>query len=157
MKPARLLAVAVAGSLCATAFAAGPFDAFKGKAKPGLYEYKIEMDMGNMPGMPPGMGKQSHTMQHCLTPEDLDKGQMNKGGRDGKMPQDCAVKNFKMSGNNASYTMECTGQHKMVMDANITFQGDGFKMDNKMTMDQGGKMITMNQKMESHYIGECKK
>jgi hypothetical protein len=30
-------------------------------------------------------------------------------------------------------------------------------MDNKMTMNQGGKMMTMSQKMESHYIGECKK
>jgi hypothetical protein len=94
MKPKHVLAIAVVGSLCTAVFAAGPFDAFKGKVKPGLYEYKIEMDMGNMPGMPPGMGKQSHTMQHCLTPEDVDKGQMNKG-RDGKAPQDCEVKNFK--------------------------------------------------------------
>lgn len=156
MKPQHLLAIAAVGSLCTAAVAAGPFDAFKGKVKPGLYEYKMEMDMGNMPGMPPGMGKQSHTMQHCLTPEDLDKGQMNKG-RDGKMPQDCEVKNFKMSGNNASYTMECKGQHPMVMDANIVLQSDGFKMDNKMTMTQGGKPMTVTQKMESHYIGECKK
>ena len=53
-----LLAVACAASFSLAATAAdNPFEAFKGKMKAGLYEYKIDMDMGQMPGMPAGMGK----------------------------------------------------------------------------------------------------
>jgi hypothetical protein len=63
-----------------------PSIAFKGKVKEGMYEYKMEMDMGQMPGLPPGMGKQSCTMQHCVTAQDIEKGRMGKG-RDGKMPR----------------------------------------------------------------------
>ena len=70
MTKTRLLALAC----CAVSAAAiaGPFDSFKGKMKAGMYEYKIEMAMGAIPGMPPGMGKQSMTFQKCVTPEDID-------------------------------------------------------------------------------------
>ena len=155
MKSARPLAVVVA---CAcTAAAAGPFDQFKGKMKEGLYEYKMEMDMGQVPGMPPGMGKQNMTFQKCLTPQDIEKGQMGRGaGRDGKMPENCEVKNFTMSGNTASYTMVCKPPNEMTADNKITFASDGFKMDMKMSMNQGGRMMNMNQHMESKYLGPCK-
>ena len=155
MRSARLLAVVVA-SAC-TAAAAGPFDQFKGKMKEGLYEYKMEMDMGQVPGMPPGMGKQNMTFQKCLTPQDIEKGQMGRGGgRDGKMPENCEVKNFNMSGNTASYTMVCKPPNEMTADNKITFTGEGFKMDMKMSMNQGGQVMNMNQRMESKYLGPCK-
>ena len=154
MTKARILAIACAG-VCAAAIA-GPLDALRGKMKEGMYEYKMEMDMGAVPGMPPGMGKQSHTFQKCVTAQDIEKGQMGRGpDRQGKPAPDCDIKNFNQSGNTASYTMECK-QAKMTADNKITFTGDGFNMDMKMAMNQGGKVMNMTQHMEGKYLGPCK-
>jgi len=151
MTKARILATACA-AFCAAA-AAGPLDALKGKMKEGMYEYKMEMDMGAVPGMPPGMGKQTHNFQHCVTLEDIDKGRMGRGpDRNGKAPE-CEIKNFAQSGNTASYTMVCK---QMTADNKITFTSDGFSMDMKMSMDQGGKPMNMTQHMEGKYLGPCK-
>ena len=156
MKLPRMLAIAASAAvgLAASAIAAdNPFAAFKGKMKPGLYDYKVEMDMGQVPGMPPGMGKQSMNMQHCITQEQIERGGWDNPKQREKT--DCEFKNFKMSGNSASYTMECK-QPPMTADQNITFTGDGFNMDMRMTMNQGGQVMKMNQKAQARYIGPCK-
>ena len=154
MKRAILLALTIA----ATAAAAQGMDAMKGKMKEGLYSYKMEMDMGQVPGMPAGMGKQTHTFEHCVTPQDIEKGQLGKGREDRK-PSNCEVKDFKMSGNTASYKMVCAGKPDggMTADNTITFVADGYKMNMKMAMDQGGHKMNMTQNMEAKYLGPCKK
>ena len=156
MKSSYPLVLACVAAIAAPAWAAdNPFEAFKGKVKEGMYEYKMDMDMGQMPGMPPGMGKQSMTMQHCVTAQDIEKGRMGKG-RDGKTPENCEIKNFKMSGNTASYTMICKGGPDMVADNTITFRDGGYTMDMKMQMDRGGQAMNMKQHMEGKYLGPCK-
>jgi hypothetical protein len=158
----RLATVAVAATFALAAHAAdNPFEAFKGKVKPGLYEYKMDMDMGAVPGMPPGMGKQSHTMQHCVTEEDVQKGDMSARDRNGKgMSDKCKVQDMKVSGNTATYKMVCTGGPDMTGENKIVFHGDGYTMD--MTMDMqggrgpnGGGPMHMKQHVESKYIGPC--
>lgn len=156
MKAVRLLALAAALATVCSAASANPFEGFKGKMKEGLYEYKMEMDMGNIPGLPPGMGKQTHTAQNCVTANDIDKGGFTRG-RDSKMPENCEVKNFKMSGNTATYSMECKGDMAMKADSRITFTGDGFNMETKSAMNQGGQVINTNQKIQARHIGACKK
>lgn len=151
MKAAILLVAAVSAT---SALAQNPADAMKGKMKAGLYAYKMEMDMGQMPGMPAGMGKQTHTMQHCVTPQDIEKGQIGKGkGKDG--PSNCEVKDFKMSGNTATYKMVCKGEGEMTADNTVTFVPDGFNMNIKMAMNHGGQKMNMAQKMEGRYLGPC--
>ncbi|HYC36556.1 MAG TPA: DUF3617 family protein [Usitatibacter sp.] len=148
----KFLAAAVATAFAATpSFAAGPFDAFKGKMKEGMYEMKMDMEM---PGMPAGMGKQSHTMQHCVTAQDIEGGKV--GGKD-QMPKDCEVRDMKVSGNTASYKMVCKGQMNMTADVNMTFTDSGYRMDQKIAMNQGGQPMNMSHKIESRYIGPCKK
>jgi len=154
MKIASLLAAACAAVLAAATVAAAdnPFDAFKGKMKAGMYEYKMDMDMGQMPGMPPGMGRQSRTFEHCVTPEDISRGEMNKNDR---MPKNCEMKDFRMSGNTATYKMVCTGEHAMSAENKITFHGEGYTMDMKMAMDQGGRPMNMTQHITARYVGAC--
>ena len=149
--PAAMFAAAFA-----TAALAGPFDQFKGKMKPGMYEYKMQMDMGQMPGMPAGMGKQDHTFQRCVTPKDIDEGGFNKG-REGKGMENCEVKDFNISGNTATYKMVCTGEHPMQADNKITFLSNGFDMDMKMqmAMGKGGQPMNMTQHMEGRLLGPC--
>ena len=155
MKTIRLVVLACATTVALDAMAQqNPFSAFRGKMKDGMYEYKMEMDMGQVPGMPAGMGKQTHTMKQCMRQEDIEKGAMNKG-RDGKMPENCKVENFKMSGNTATYTMVCKGGPDMTADNTITFTGDGYKMDMKMVMNQGGQVMNMKQQAVAKYIGPC--
>ena len=157
MKTSRLLAATCLAAVAGSAWADNPFDAFKGKMKEGLYEYKTEVGMGQMPGMPAGAGKQNMSFQHCITAEDIEKGRMGRSGRDGKMAPDCEVKNFKMSGNSASYTMACKGQNNMTSDNKIIFTADGYKMDMNMVMNQAGQSMKMSQHVESRYLGPCSK
>ena len=143
----------VLAALCAaaTGATASPFDQVKGKMKPGLYDYKMTMEM---PNMPPGMGGRPFTFQHCVTEKDISEG----GALKGKDPnsRDCEIKDFKMSGNTATYTMECKGQTQMKGDAKITFMDNGFNSDVKMTMNQGGQVMNVSQKMEGRLVGPCK-
>jgi Protein of unknown function (DUF3617) len=158
----KKLAVFVSLAALASPFVAladsNPFgDSFKGKMKAGQYDMSMEMDMGAVPGMPPGMGKQNFKFSHCITQEDIDKGALNKG-RDGKgMPDNCKFSDFKMSGNAASYHVECTGEHPMSMDAQIAFLSDGYDMamQMKMAMGKGGEPMQMSQKLKSRYTGSC--
>jgi hypothetical protein len=155
MKKVSLIALACAGSFALAAAAAdNPFQAFKGKMKEGMYEYKMDMDMGQIPGMPPGMGKQSRTFQHCVTAEDIKRGEVGKSDRGG-MPKDCEVKDFKMSGNTASYRMVCTGEHAMEADNHITFENNGYTMDMKMARNERGRQMDMTQHMQARYLGAC--
>ena len=144
--------IAASAAAVSTAALAGPFDQFKGKMKEGLYEYKMQMEI---PGMPAGMGKQAMTFQNCVSQKDIDQGGFGK--QDNKQPENCEVKNMKMSGNTATYTMECKGATPMKADNRITFTDNGFNMDMKMAMNQGGQVMNMTQKMEGRYIGPCKK
>jgi hypothetical protein len=152
MKRTALLVLACAAAFSAAA-ADNPFAQFKGKMKPGLYDYKMEMDMGQVPGMPPGMGKQQMSMQHCITAEQIERGGWDNPKERGKT--DCEFKNFKMSGNTANYTMECK-QPPMSADNTVTFGSDSFKMDMKMTMTREGQVMKMNQRAEAKYVGPCK-
>jgi len=150
-------------ALAALAIAASPLALaqdltfFKSKAKPGLYEYKTEMDMSGVPGMPPGMGHQNITFQHCLTQEDIDRGVMNKN-RDGTT-NDCQIKNLSTSGSSASYSMACTRPRPMNADVKIAFAGGGFHMDMKMNMAEArsGQAMSMTQHMDATYLGACTK
>ncbi|HET7729010.1 MAG TPA: DUF3617 family protein [Usitatibacter sp.] len=145
-------AVAAACALATAAVAAGPFDSFKGKMKEGMYETKMEMEI---PGMPAGMGKQNMTFQNCVSKEDIEKGQVGKGN-DKKGSDSCEVKNFKMSGNTATYTTVCKDP-EMTADTTISFNDNGYKMDMKTAMKQNGQVMNMSQRMEGRYVGPCKK
>jgi hypothetical protein len=155
----RLTAAALAATFACAAHADNPFEAFKGKVKPGLYEYKMEMDMGSVPGMPAGMGKQAHTMQHCVTEEEVTKGQMGGGGGPGgkTMNDNCKVQDLKMSGNTATYKMVCKGGPDMTGDNKITFRNDGYTMDMVMDMQdkRSGSPMHMKQHIDSKYLGPC--
>jgi hypothetical protein len=148
----RIAAVAVAATFaCAAAHAAdNPFAGLRGKMKPGLYEY--QMEMSGVPGMPPNMGK--HTMQHCVTPEDIERGQVGRADK-GPRGENCEVKDFNMSGNTASYKMVC--QNGPTMNAKMTFREGGYTMDGDMTMPgrNGAEPMHMKQHMESKYLGPC--
>ena len=153
MNALRPLAVAAALAAFCTA-ASAQLEGMKGKMKEGLYEYKMETDMGAMPGMPAGMGKQTHTVQNCVTAKDIESGSFAQERKDAGNDQ-CKVRDYKMTGNTASYIMECKGE--MRVDAKMTFADNAFTMENDMQMNQGGQVMKMKQKIQARHIGPCKK
>lgn len=150
----RTALLACALLVAAPAFAQGGIEALKGKVKPGMYAYKMEIDMGQVPGMPAGAGKQSFTMQHCVTPQDVERGQLGRG-RDGKGPENCEIRDFRMAGNTASYRMVCKGEAAMTADNTITFVAEGFNLVMKMAMERGGQKMNMTQTMQGRHLGAC--
>lgn len=151
MKTAFALAATLA---VAPALAQSDMQAFASKLKPGLYDYKIEMDMGAVPGMPKGMGKHTMTVQHCLTAKDIADGQLQRN--DPKSKVDCQMQNMKISGNAASYRMVCKGDMAMTADVNVNFVPTGYLMNMKMTMNHGGHAMTTTHNTEARYLGACK-
>jgi hypothetical protein len=149
------IATAACCALSATIAFAGPFDAFQGKMKPGMYETKVDMDMGAVPGVPPGMSKQSTTQQHCVSDKDIEEGGFGKS-RDKRGEGDCDFKDVKVSGNSATYKMVCP-KSSMSAEGKMTFTGSGYVMDIDMTMDQGGHKMNMKQHTEGKYVGPCTK
>ena len=149
MKKISIVGVALFAS-CGVAIAAGPFDAMKGKMKEGLYEYKMDMDMPNMPG---GMKMPTQTVQKCVTAKELDEGNFARGANQN---QDCQVSDVNFSGNNGSYKMVCKGQHPMTADVKLAFRDNGFTSDMNMTMNQGGQQMNMKQHLDGTYKGACK-
>ena len=143
----KVLIAACAAACCAFP-ALAQMDAMKGKMKEGNYEVKMEMEM---PGMPQGMGKQAMTFQNCVSNKDIEAGQVGKA--DPKMAKDCEMKDFKMSGNTASYKMVCKGANPMTADTTINFRNDGYTM----VMNTAMQGMTMKQTMDARYLGPCKK
>jgi hypothetical protein len=147
--------VALAAALAITpALAQGDMKAFTSRIKPGLYEYRMEMDMGAVPGAPKGMGKQTMTVQHCLTAKDIEDGQL--GRKDPNSKVDCKITDMKMSGNTANYRFVCKGDMQMTSDNTVIFVSDGYKMQSKMSMTHGGQTMNMTHNSQAKYLGPCK-
>jgi hypothetical protein len=149
----KKLPLLVAAALALPALAQdNPFAGMKGKIKEGQWDYTMEM--GAVPGMPAGMKMPPMNFSRCLTAKDIEQG--GATSREGKMPEGCAVKNMKVSGSDASYTMECTKDPKMKADVKMTFTGDGFTMKQDIVMDHGGQKMPVSQTMTGRYKGPCK-
>jgi hypothetical protein len=147
----RFLAATACFALVLPAAAAdNPFAGMKGKMKEGQWEYTMKM---SMPGMPGG-GMTMPAFKQCVTAADIESGGV--GQKEGKMPEGCSIRNMKMSGNSATYTMECTKDPKMVSHVTMNFSGDTFTMKQDTTMEQGGQKMKMLNDMKGRYVGPCK-
>ena len=149
----KKIALAAACLIAAPLAVAGPFDSIKGKMKPGLYENKMEMDMGAMPGLPPGMNKQSSTQQRCVTQKEIDEDPVPS--RSNRKDEQCDIKDVKTSGDTTTYKMVCP-KGNMSAEGKIQFTSSGYVMETNMTMDQGGHKMNMKQRTEGKYLGPCK-
>jgi hypothetical protein len=127
-----------------------PKDLFKDKVKPGMYEDKVEIDMTGTPGIPAGQGKQTQTVQRCLTQEEFAKGPApDQPG--------CVTSNFKMAGESATFTTVCKqGSETQTVELRLTPTSKGFATEARTTTSQGGQVYKSTIKSESRYLGPCK-
>jgi hypothetical protein len=126
--------------------------------KPGLWEYKMTMEMAGMPNMPgmPGMGGAPMTFTRCLTPEDTKK--PGRAFEEQKQNRNCKQEEFKMDGNRISFTVRCEGEPAGTGRGDFTVAEDHFEgtMAMKMAGGETGGM-EMTQKISARRIGDCKK
>jgi hypothetical protein len=113
--------------------------------KPGEYSYSMKTEMPGMPFAMPPM-----TFSHCVTQEDVDKGDAYLNSKE---KNDCKVENLKHGKGTASYDVVCTGKRPMTGHYDVTFGGDSMTSVGTMNMD--GK--TIKHAMDAKRVGDCKK
>ena len=112
----------------------------------GLWEVTARMEM---PGMPAGAGQ--HTTQICYRPSDV-----ADASKTVPKNKNCEVKDYKLSGNTASWRMECHGETEMTGTGTFTYAGNSYSGTTKFVMKQGGRTMNMAQSYSARRIGDCK-
>lgn len=138
----RLLAALLPAVLCTAAFAD------PSPMQPGLWEITSEMDM---PGMPMKLPPQ--TVQHCYTAADLAQGQ-NSVPQSGD--SNCKMTDYKVSGNTATWTMECTGPTAMHGTGTMTSTATSYSGSMHSVMQGPGGNTEMTTHWQAKRIGECR-
>jgi hypothetical protein len=118
--------------------------------KEGLWELTSTFEMAGAPGGRPPM-----TMQHCVTPKDAQDPAAMSRGMD-KTGQ-CAVSDYKMQGNTATWKMTCKGEGAMTGTGTATYGGTSYTMSTRMAMVHGGQTMNMTTTQTGKYLGPCKK
>ncbi len=116
------------------------------QVRPGLWEYKMKMDMG---------GKaQPMQMEHkaCLTKEQIAKSEHVVPRQSGDK-SDCRVTSQNVSGNSVTFVMECSKPEPMRTEGRTTFKGDSFESDMTFT----GRGQKFRQQISARRVGECPK
>ena len=106
----------------------------------GLWEITSEVKM-------PGMTMPPSTHTQCITKDDLVPQKAQSG-------QGCQVTDVQYKGDTVSWKIECTGQGGvMTGTGRITYNGDSFVGQMKMTMPGQGMKVTTH--MKGRRIGDC--
>ena len=123
--------------------------------KPGMYDYKMTIEMSGIPGvgtmkMPPSSFKK------CVTQKDVDEGrQMMSDPKNGGFK--CTMTSFSGSGGTGKYTQVCEGTDmKMTVVGSFEQKGDTQVHTSKTAMR--GKQMNTDSKnvMEIRRLGDCK-
>ena len=128
------------------ALASSPVAADATTMQDGLWEITSKVDVSGLPESPP-----AHTVQQCLTQKDFE----------GKMQQPenqiikCAVKDYRVEGNKASWSIDCSGDSPSTGSGSLTYSSTSFAGVSKMKLGKQGEEIEMTQTFSGKRIGEC--
>ena len=120
-----------------------------GGMQPGLWEVTTRMEMTGMPIQMP-----AQTVRHCYTREDVEKGERTVPRSDDK---DCKIKDYKLRGNTASWSIVCTGQNAMSGTGTMTVNPTSFSGKSTFKMRGNGDAIDAVSHMSGKRIGDCKR
>ncbi len=116
--------------------------------EPGMYEVTVTLELPNV--VATGVGPS--TLRRCLTAEDMRSG--NAFGVLGDNPlRACPLKDYTASNNRALYRIECPGP-------NAPFAAGVFDLAKAsyrgvITMNMGGKNMTMSERQRGRRVGAC--
>lgn len=115
--------------------------------QPGLWEITSKMEMPGVPKMAP------QVMRHCYTKKDVED---SKKAVPQSGDKNCEMKDYKLQGNTATWSMECKGEAAMTGTGTMTFGAQFYSGTMKSRMKQGGKSMEMNQSWSAKRVGDCK-
>lgn len=122
------------------------------RLKPGLWEYKMTMDMPGMPQMP--MGGTPMIIKRCLSAEDAKNPSRAFEGH--KSKHQCVQEEYKKTGNTISYKVRCSGANPSTGSGEFTIAEDHFEGKMKISMESRQKNVReITQLTSGRRIGEC--
>jgi hypothetical protein len=115
--------------------------------KPGFYEVTVTLEMPNVvTGIGPG------TVHRCVTAADLASG--NAFGVLGENPiRSCPIADYSISANRALYRITCPGPNAPSAVGAFDFATTSYR--GVITMNMGGKNMTMSERQRGRRIGAC--
>lgn len=121
--------------------------------KPGMYEYKMTMEMSGIPGV--GTMKMPPTsFKKCVTQKDVDEGRQMMG--DSQNGFKCTMTSFSGQGGSGQYAQSCEGPDmKMTVVGNFAQKGDTQVHNSKTAMQGKGMNTNANNVMEIRRLGDC--
>ncbi len=121
--------------------------------KPGMYEYKMTMEMTGIPGMGT-MKMPPSTFKRCVTQKDVDEGRQMMG--DSQNGFKCTLTSFSGQGGSGQYAQNCEGPDmKMTVVGNFVQKGDTQVHTSKTAMQGKGMNTNANNLMEIRRLGDC--
>jgi Protein of unknown function (DUF3617) len=122
--------------------------------KPGMYEYKMSMEMSGMPGMGT-MKMPPSAFKKCVTQKDVDEGrQMMSDPKNGGFK--CTMTSFSGKGGSGQYTQTCEGPDmKMTVVGSFEQKGDVQVHNNKTAMRSQNMNTDSKTVMEIRRLGDC--
>lgn len=144
MNSRRKLFIAITLSLAAATASAAP------TIDEGLWEITSRMEMVGMPEM----ARRPMTFTHCYTKKDVEDAR--------NLAQDknsaCKMTNYRLSGNKASWEIQCAGERPMTGKGEMTFSRNSYQGVTKLSGNIGarGEPAEMTQHISAKRLGECK-
>jgi len=116
--------------------------------QPGLYEITVNLELPNV--VATGVGPS--TLRRCITADDLRTG--NAFGVLGQNPiRACPLKDYSISANQALYRIECAGPNAPHAAGVFDLAPGSYR--GVITMNMGGKNMTMSERQRGKRIGAC--
>lgn len=138
MKP-RHLVLFVVGSLLMIG------TAYSEQMRPGKWELTSTSEMS---GMPMQMKIPPITFAMCIDKQIPDKPPI-------AADKTCKFSNYKVTGDTASWKMECAGHGKMMGEGSIQFKGDTYTGNSNLVMKMGGMSMQMKNTYSGKRLGDC--
>lgn len=146
--------IASTGAVAQTGNAAYDSWAKSSGPKPGMYEYKMSMEMSGIPGMGT-MKMPPSSFKKCVTQKDVDEGrQMMSDQKNGNFK--CTMTSFSAKGSSGQYTQSCIGTDmKMTSVGSFEQKGDTQIHTNKTAMQSKDMNTNSSSVMEIRRLGDC--
>ena len=116
----------------------------------GLWEITTKVEISGLPG-----GLPEHTVQQCVTKKDIEEGEGKMHQQDTRNSK-CAVKDYKVEGNKASWSIACIGDNPTTGSGSVTYSGNSFAGTTKLIMGKKNQETEMTQTFSGKLIGACK-
>ena len=101
-----------------------------------------------MSGMPMQMKIPPVTFSMCIDKQPPDKPPI-------AADKSCKFSNYKVTGDAATWKMECEGHGKMSGEGSILFKGDTYTGASSMVMQMGGMSMQMKNTYSGKRLGDC--